>query len=286
MMARWDGSRWHAIEGITFHTTPLDLASDGQNLYLYSQSFSLDGVVRNGVAKWDGASWTFLGTGGGAPLVVYGQQLFAGGAAGVPLARYNGAFWSRIGIESGWSYNLDGNEIFPRVVNSLVLRGDHLYFGGSFTKANGVAAEHVGHFDATPRTYDEWRDIHFSPAERFTSGMADADADGDGVTNADEFAAGSDPRNGESVFELTHVVFPVSAANGPGEIQGTYARILLRFEAKAHKSYTVQYRNALTEPWQIIRHLPARDVDRTVTVFDDDHAAAFRVYRVVTPAIP
>ena len=285
-LARWDGSSWHAVPGVTFTLGIRDLASDGQNLYVSGIEYSLNGNLLRGVLKWDGTNWTHLG-GGGGPLVVHGQQLYAGGSGGVPLSKFDGSSWRGIGLERDWSYAPEGSEIFPRTVFDLALRGDELFFGGRFTKAVGAPANYVAHYDATPRTYDEWRALHFSPEETFSAALPEADPDNDGVSNADEFSVRTDPRNGESVFELTPVHFPLGElSGGEGAIQGFYPRILLQFEAQANMTYTVQYKDGVTLPWQLLQQVSARAVDRTVSVFDDDHGAGFRIYRVVTPALP
>src|SRR5262245_3410468 len=64
-------------------------------------------VVVNGIAKWDGRSWSTLGSGIGGyvnALAVSGSDLYAGGkftiAGGSPanrIAKWNGSSWSAVG---------------------------------------------------------------------------------------------------------------------------------------------------------------------------------------------
>ncbi len=111
------------------------------NLYV-GGSFTVAGTTfASNVAKWDGASWSALGSGvNGAvtALAVSGNEVFVGGdftmAGGVPSARvakWNGTNWSALG--SG----MDGS------VNALAVAGGELYAGGGFTSAGGNAATNI-----------------------------------------------------------------------------------------------------------------------------------------------
>ena len=163
-IARWDGADWSALgSGISgsnsFDRYPSVLVShdDGSGPALYvGGSFTIaGGVTRNRIARWNGSSWSGLGTGmNGAvsALVVYddggGSALYAGGgfttAGGVPascVARWNGSSWSALG--SG--------------MNGAVLAfaphddggGPALYAGGFFTTAGGVAANRVARWNGS-----------------------------------------------------------------------------------------------------------------------------------------
>jgi hypothetical protein len=65
---------------------------------------------------------------------------------------------------------------------------------------------------AITESYVSWQEIHFTPGE-ITAGLAadDADPDGDGMTNRQEFAFGLDPRSGASVNPVT---VPLDKATG------------------------------------------------------------------------
>jgi len=86
--------------------------------------------------KWDGSTWSALGSGVNStvfPLAVSGTNLYAGGefatAGVVPannIAKWDGSAWSALG--SG----VNG------IVGALAVRGTNLYVGGQFTTAGGV----------------------------------------------------------------------------------------------------------------------------------------------------
>jgi hypothetical protein len=118
------------------------LAVSGANLYA-------GGVFRD-IGKWNGSTWSTLGTvtsdGPVSPevcaLVVSDTNLYAGGyftrAGGTPatnIAKWNGSVWSALGSGLGSGMN---NE-----VRTLAVSGTNLYAGGIFTKAGGVTANYV-----------------------------------------------------------------------------------------------------------------------------------------------
>ncbi len=120
------------------------LAVSGTNLYV-GGSFSAAGTVRaNCVAKWNGSTWSALGSGtslmnnGVEALVVSGTNLYAGGdfttAGGITanfIARWDGSAWSALG--SG----------MDRPILALAVSGSTLYAGGYFTTAGGVTANYT-----------------------------------------------------------------------------------------------------------------------------------------------
>lgn len=102
---------------------------------------------------------------------------------------------------------------------------------------------------------------------------AAADTDGDGMSNADEFTAGTDPQDENSFLQVELV----SVANGP-------ASALLRFNAMAHKTYTLQYRNALGDgSWLTLEDVNWATAARVLEITDSSPDAASRFYRLVTP---
>jgi len=101
------------------------------------------------------------------------------------------------------------------------------------------------------------------------------DFDNDGLTNRQEYLAGTDPRDGESALKLTSTE-PVSDG------------VVLRFVAVANKGYTVQYRDSLAGgSWRKLANVEPAFGTRSVQISDTLPAGvAERFYRVVTPQAP
>jgi mono/diheme cytochrome c family protein len=86
------------------------------------------------------------------------------------------------------------------------------------------------------QTYDAWRISNFEP-DLDPAGAPEADADGDGVTNRNEFLAGTAPRDGSSAFR------PTLSSTAPS----------LRFSLPANRSFRIEVSNNLDTwaPWDI-----------------------------------
>jgi hypothetical protein len=62
-----------------------------------------------------------------------------------------------------------------------------------------------------------------------------ADADGDGVSNLEEYLAGADPHNASDFLRITHI--------GRGEVSPNFTT--LRWTSVPARFYTIQYRETL-----------------------------------------
>ena len=144
-IARWNGTNWSALGsgltgGVANPAAVFALAVSGSDLYAGGAFTMAGGSAANYIAKWDGNSWSALGTGlSGAPanwtprvlaLAASGVDLYVGGAftnaggvAANNIAKWNGASWSALG--SG----VDGS------VTALAVSGSDLYANGA--KWNG-----------------------------------------------------------------------------------------------------------------------------------------------------
>jgi hypothetical protein len=155
-------------------------AVDGTgNLYMGGDFRSVGNVFATNIAKWNGTSWSPLGSGmGGATypyvwaLTVSGSDLYAGGgfrtaggSAAYYVAKWNGSGWSALG--SGMD-----NE-----VRALAVSGTNLYVGGYFATAGGREA----------RSIAKWNGSSWSAVGSGTYGQVDALA----VSGSDLYAGGS-----------------------------------------------------------------------------------------------
>ena len=113
---------------------------------------AIDGVPANGIARWNGTSWSPLGSGfpatvstltvlPGGDLVAGGFFAAAGGSSANRVARWNGTVWSPLGA------GLGGVNSF---VHSLAtLPSGDLVAGGRFTSAGGVPAANIARWNGS-----------------------------------------------------------------------------------------------------------------------------------------
>jgi len=160
-IAKWNGSTWSALgsgmsgtSSTSFTAHVRSLAVKGSDLYAGGKFLRAGGVTVNHIAKWNGSSWSALGSGisTGDPnmkfsiyvfsLTVIGNELFAGGwfgrAGGVSvsnIAKWNGSSWSALG--SGFNF----------IVQTIKSAGDDLLVGGWFTASGVKNINHIARWD-------------------------------------------------------------------------------------------------------------------------------------------
>ncbi len=177
-IARWNGSHWSAPGGNGLigsgGTAPgfgRALASFGEGpqraLYVGGTFERAGAVITNGIARWNGTSWSAPGSGPGVPLgsTVYalavfdeveGERLLAGGdfssingVSASAIARWDGSQWSEVG--GGFTGS-------PAVVWSLATindgAGTRLYAGASYKQAGGQDGSVVAVWDGA-----QWRPL-------------------------------------------------------------------------------------------------------------------------------
>jgi hypothetical protein len=151
-IAKWDGSNWSALgalgsEGLTGGNC-LSISIDASNnVYAGGAFTTAGGAAAARIAKWDGASWSTLGSGisGGdvEAVMVRGSTVYAGGAfttaGGVAVNRIAAATWNG----SIWSWAAMGDGADNTV---MAIAGSSVYVGGAFRKAGTIAAAGISHW--------------------------------------------------------------------------------------------------------------------------------------------
>ncbi len=167
-IARWDGSSWSALGRgfVSDYPFPvvhaLTVHDDGGGPELYAGGNITralgGGATVNGIGRWDGSSWSALGSGvgglipvvqalasyddgSGPALVAGGWFTTAGGVAASRIARWDGDSWSALGSGMG------------KEVNALTVfddgGGPELYAGGEFNLASGLLAKKIARWDGS-----------------------------------------------------------------------------------------------------------------------------------------
>ena len=117
---------------------------------------------------------------------------------------------------------------------------------------------------------DVWEMAH--GLNRFVND-AGLDPDHDGMTNLQEFIAGTDPQDAQSYLKLD----PVSAGFGV---------CVLRFVAVSNRTYSVLSKDFLdTNAWTKLQDVPARPTNRVEFVTDHNTNRPARFYRLATPSV-
>ena len=180
-IADWDGSSWSRVasgpnNGLNGPVSALKVFDDDGTgphapaLYAGGSFTSAGSVNTNGVAKWDGSSWSPLGTGlmnganaagalafcafdedGAGPnppaLFVGGSFTSAGGVSANNIARWDGVAWSALGSGLGGTFSN------PPEVEALVVfddgTGPALFVGGTFTTAGRVSVNNIAKWNGT-----------------------------------------------------------------------------------------------------------------------------------------
>jgi hypothetical protein len=129
------------IPGIDGHVY-VAVTDDSGNLYIGGQF-----TFANHLAKWNGSSWSPVGSGmnyvvtalavSGGTLYAGGSFTTAGGNSANYIAQWNGSSWSPLG--SG----MNGN------VSALAVSGGTLYASGAFTWAGGHQVNYIAQWDGS-----------------------------------------------------------------------------------------------------------------------------------------
>jgi len=98
----------------------------------------------------------------------------------------------------------------------------------------------------------------------------DIDPDGDGMSNFEEYIAGTNPTNPESVFKISSV-----------ELQPDGTTV--KFTSISNRTYTVEFTTNLDDNWTKLLDLSAKTTNRTETIKDSSGNTENKYYRIRTP---
>jgi hypothetical protein len=116
---------------------------------------------------------------------------------------------------------------------------------------------------------DWWEEEHGTSA---VIPDGNADPDGDGLNNWQEYLAGTHPNNAASTLRLEHI----STGNGS---------LTLQFLAVSNRTYSVLYQPSLTDPaWLKWTDVPAHSTNRVARLTNTTWGTTSRFYRLVLPA--
>jgi len=159
-IAKWDGTSWSPLgSGMNDPVYALTVFDDGTGggpaLYAGGAFTIAGGVAANHIAKWDGTTWSALGSGTNAnvfALTVFddgsggGPALYAGGEfrtvdgmTAQRIAKWNGAAWSTLG--GGTNSSVRSLAVFDDG------NGAALYAAGWFNIAGGAPALRIARWD-------------------------------------------------------------------------------------------------------------------------------------------
>ena len=104
--------------------------------------------------------------------------------------------------------------------------------------------------------------------------LATDNPDGDGFNNLEEYMAGTDPHDANSVLKISNVNVT------PGGIG-------LEFFAASNHTYSVYFKTNLTDPvWTKLADVPAQSTNGIINVTDPSPDPDTRFYQLATPAQP
>ena len=190
-IAKWDGNTWLALgSGVScgnkigrYYFVSALAVDNLANIYLGGNFSTAGNVTANNIAKWNGSTWSALGSGmdgrvsalvfdGSNNLYAGGAFTTAGGASANNIAKWNGSSWRTLG--SGTNAEVD----------ALALDGTgNLYAGGWFNQAGGKESAYFARYAIAPAVsgFTKWgvenKPIAFSAsdfASNFSEGSGNA----------------------------------------------------------------------------------------------------------------
>lgn len=161
-VAKWNGSTWSALgTGMSgaYHNpiapAPVvhALAISGNDVYAGGDFSSAGGVTANGIARWDGTSWSAVGGGmnevvralaaSGGNVYAGGRFSSIGGTAANGIAVWNGSSWSALG---NGIRNRSGSAGY---VMDIATNGTNVFAAGDFNHAGDINANCIAKWNGS-----------------------------------------------------------------------------------------------------------------------------------------
>jgi len=163
-VARWDGTAWNSLgngttNGVGGNVNAL-LPVSPTEVYAGGTFTTAGAVAANRIARFDGTSWSALGSGlsgvtspsavaladDGVYLYAAGAFTNAGGTLVSGIARWDGTAWTSLG--SGLARPVTGGtDTIAGTGSALALNGNDLYAVGLFTLAGGKVSSVIAHWN-------------------------------------------------------------------------------------------------------------------------------------------
>jgi len=159
-IAQWNGTTWSPLGsgvssissgGVTSSVNAITVYNG--ELYVAGYFDTAGGIPVNGLAKWNGTSWsavnngTYSLVGSIKAMAVFNGDLYVGGyfdsiggIAAEGIAKWDGTIWSALGSGT------NGDE---GAVETLTSYNGNLYVGGLFTQAGGVPALNIASWNGS-----------------------------------------------------------------------------------------------------------------------------------------
>ncbi len=167
-----------------------------------------------------------------------------------------------------WPTNADGGGASLQRINATAYGNDPANWTALAPTAGRPAANADTDGDGLP---DVWEMDH---GTGLLVPDADLDPDQDGMSNWQEFLAGTDPQSAQSYLRLDAVI------ESPGEVT-------LEFQAVSNHTYSVLYKDSLDmATWSRLADVESRGTNRLGAVMDLIAVSTNRFYRLVTPQLP
>lgn len=121
------------------------------NIYVGGDFSSVQGIQAKGIAKWNGTSWSPLGSGINGrinTIAIAGNDIYVGGSFNVAVtggmarnvAKWDGSTWTPLGSGLGGG---------THVVRSIAVYDGSVYIGGSFSVSDGSPATGIVKWDGS-----------------------------------------------------------------------------------------------------------------------------------------